>query len=148
MDRDRKASLAEEHSLDLNTSSAARNTPIRPLTAAYKAARSDHEVRIINLQTYLSCCITASTWSCSVFFSNVLMTCWIASLFLCLLCSTSFNIKITKYFKTKILCSASVILWFCNLSNFLLMLVWMINFIVLNFRLSRITRPHKKIPHL
>lgn len=57
------------------------------------------------------------------FCSNVLMTCWIASLFLCLLCSTSFNIKITKYFKTKILCSASVILWFCNLSNFLLMLV-------------------------
>lgn len=57
------------------------------------------------------------------FFSNVLMTCWIESLFWCLLCSTSFNIKITKYFKTKILCSASVILWFCNLSNFLLMLV-------------------------
>eukprot|EP00105_Crassostrea_gigas_P028953 XP_011450752.1 PREDICTED: nucleoporin NUP53 [Crassostrea gigas] len=50
MDRDRKASLAEEHSLDLNTSSAARNTPIRPLTAAYKAARSDHEV-VKNNQT-------------------------------------------------------------------------------------------------
>nr|XP_022343203.1 nucleoporin NUP53-like [Crassostrea virginica] len=44
MDRDRKACLPEEHSVDLNTSTATRNTPIRPLTAAYKAARSDHEV--------------------------------------------------------------------------------------------------------
>ncbi|XP_048728366.1 nucleoporin NUP35-like isoform X2 [Ostrea edulis] len=43
MDRDRQAIITEEHSLDFNTSTTTRNAPIRPLTAAYRAAKSEHE---------------------------------------------------------------------------------------------------------